>query len=91
VLGPEHPDTATSLNNLAVLLKAQSDFAGARPLLERALAIREMVFGPKHFDTATSLSNLADLLDGQGDFTGATALRTRTGQPREDAGPRTSS
>jgi hypothetical protein len=49
------------------------------------------VFGPKHFDTATSLSNLADLLDGQGDFTGATALRTRTGQPREDAGPRTSS
>ena len=37
VLGPEHPDTATSLNNLALLLQAQGDFAGARPLFERVL------------------------------------------------------
>jgi tetratricopeptide (TPR) repeat protein len=39
-LGPEHPSTATSLNNLAALLQAQGDLAGARPLYERALAIR---------------------------------------------------
>ena len=32
-LGPEHSDTATSLNNLADLLRDQGDFAGARPLL----------------------------------------------------------
>ena len=38
VLGPEYPDTATSLNNLADLLRAQGDLAGARPLYERALA-----------------------------------------------------
>jgi hypothetical protein len=48
VLGPEHPDTAASLNNLARLLKAQGDLAGARPLHERALAIREKVLGPEH-------------------------------------------
>jgi tetratricopeptide (TPR) repeat protein len=35
-LGPEHPDTAISLNNLARLLQAQGDFAGAQPLYKRA-------------------------------------------------------
>ena len=62
MLGPEHPDTATSLNNLAVLLQAQGDLAGARPLFERALAIREKVLGAEHPDTATSLGNLGRLL-----------------------------
>jgi tetratricopeptide (TPR) repeat protein len=56
VLGPEHPETASSLNNLALLLQAQGDLAGARPLFERALAIREKVLGREHPDTASSLS-----------------------------------
>ena len=66
VLGPEHPDTATSLNNLALLLQDQGDLAGARPLFERALAICEKALGPEHPDTATSLNNLAILLAGPG-------------------------
>jgi len=37
-LGAEHPDTAPGLNNLANLLQAQGDLAGAQPLFERALA-----------------------------------------------------
>jgi hypothetical protein len=45
-LGPEHPSTAMSLNNLAGLLYAQGDLAGARPLLERALSIEEKALGP---------------------------------------------
>jgi Tetratricopeptide repeat len=49
-LGPEHPDTATSLNNLASSLGDQGDFAGARPLLEHSLAIHEKVLGPEHLD-----------------------------------------
>jgi hypothetical protein len=53
-LGPDHPDTAASLNNLANLLKAHGDLAGARPLYERALAIRETALGPDHSDTAGS-------------------------------------
>jgi hypothetical protein len=56
-LGPDHPHTATSLNNLAGLLRAQGDLAGARPLFERALAICEKGLGPDHPDTATSLNN----------------------------------
>src|SRR5262249_28231786 len=67
-LGPEHPGTALSLNNLATLLKDQGDLAGARPLDQRALAIREKVLGPEHPDTAASLNNLAWLLQHQGDL-----------------------
>jgi tetratricopeptide (TPR) repeat protein len=77
VLGSEHPDTATSLNNLASLVHAQGDLAGARPLLERALAIREKVLGPEHIHTAFSLVNLAGLLESQGDVAGALPLFER--------------
>ena len=77
VLGPDHPDTATSLHNLALLLRDQGDLAGGRPLLERALVIREKVLGPEHPDTATSLGNLATVLHHQGDLAGARPLYER--------------
>ena len=83
VLGPEHPDTATSLNNLALLLEAQGDLAGAQPLFERALAIDEKVLGPEHPDTATPLSNLALLLKAQGDLPRAWPLIERALAIRE--------
>ena len=38
-LGPDHPDVATSLNNLAGLYHAQGRYAKAEPLYQRALAI----------------------------------------------------
>jgi tetratricopeptide (TPR) repeat protein len=60
-LGPEHPDTAQSLNNLALLLHDQGDLAGARPLFERALAIYEKALGPEHPNTVTVRNNLAKL------------------------------
>jgi tetratricopeptide (TPR) repeat protein len=70
-LGPDHPHTATSLNNLAGLLESQGDLAGARPYYERARAISEKALGPDHPHTATSLNNLAYLLQSQGDLAGA--------------------
>ena len=76
-LGPEHPHTAMSLNNLANLLQARGDLAGARPLYERALAIREKALGPEHPHTATSLGNLANLLQARGDLAGARPLLER--------------
>jgi tetratricopeptide (TPR) repeat protein len=76
-LGAEHPSTATSLNNLALLLASQGDYEGARPLDERALAIREKVLGPEHPDTAESLNNLAGLLYAQGDYEAAGPLYER--------------
>ena len=76
-LGPEHPDTAQSLDHLAYLFRYQGDLAGARPLGERALAIREKALGPEHPDTAWSLNTLAVLLWDQGDLGGARPLGER--------------
>jgi tetratricopeptide (TPR) repeat protein len=67
----------TSLNNLACLLRAQGDFAAARPLYERTLAVREKALGPDHPDTATSLNNLAGLLRARGDLAAARPLYER--------------
>ena len=46
VLGPEHPDTALSLNNLAFLYRDQGRLVEAASLLQRALAISEAALGP---------------------------------------------
>ena len=74
VLGERHPDTATSLNNLALLLRSQGDYAAAKPLYEQALAITKAVLGERHPDTATSLNNLAALFQAQGDYAAARPL-----------------
>lgn len=76
-LGPEHPDTAASLDHLAVLLQERGDFAAARPLHERALAICEKVLGPEHLDTARCLGHLARLYKAQGSFPRAWLLYRR--------------
>jgi len=38
--GPDHPETATSLNDLAKVYEAMGDTAKAQPLRERAAKIR---------------------------------------------------
>ncbi|RJP18113.1 MAG: TIR domain-containing protein [Candidatus Omnitrophota bacterium] len=77
VLGGEHPDTATSLNNLAGLYNSQGRYEEAEPLCRRALAIREKVLGGEHPDTAISLNNLAGLYDSQGKYEEAEPLYLR--------------
>ncbi|HEY1349238.1 MAG TPA: tetratricopeptide repeat-containing protein [Ktedonobacteraceae bacterium] len=61
VLGHEHPDTATSLNDLARLYRMQGKYTQAQPLYQPVLAIREHVLGHEHRETAQSLHNLARL------------------------------
>ena len=73
-LGPEHPDTATALNNLAGLYHATGAYAKAEPLYQRALAIREKALGPEHPDTATALNNLALLYHATGAYAQAAPL-----------------
>src|SRR5262249_30056439 len=57
VLGPNHPDTATILDNLAALYQMQGRYGAAEPLVKRSLAIREKVLGPDHPSTALNLNN----------------------------------
>ena len=76
-LGPDHPDTGTSLNGLALLLYNKGDYDAAEPLYRRALAINEKALGPDSSELATTLNNLALLLDEKGDYDAAKALYRR--------------
>ncbi len=60
-LGAEHPDTATSLNNLAGLYQDLGRPGEAEPLMQRALAIREAALGADHPSTHTVRENWATL------------------------------
>jgi tetratricopeptide (TPR) repeat protein len=60
--GPDHPNVATSLINLAELLRVTNRLNEAEPLLRRALAIREKSWGTDHPEVATCLNDLALLL-----------------------------
>ncbi len=64
-VGPEHPDVAVSLNNLAVLYFAQLQFARAEPLYRRALAILARfarATGHQHPNFEVALSNYVHAL-----------------------------
>jgi tetratricopeptide (TPR) repeat protein len=65
VLGEQHPDTAYSLDNLAINMDDQGKYPDAEPLFRQALAIARKVLGEQHPDTAISLGNLAWNLDAQ--------------------------
>jgi tetratricopeptide (TPR) repeat protein len=76
-LGPNHPEVAQSLNDLAVVYYAQGRYAEAEPLYQRALAIYERALGPDHFDVATILNNLAEFYRAQGRYSEAEPLLQR--------------
>ena len=76
-LSAEHPDVATSLNNLAAMSAAKGDYGRAEPLYQRALAIREKALGAEHPSVALSLNNLALLYFAKGDYERAEPLYLR--------------
>jgi tetratricopeptide (TPR) repeat protein len=83
--GPDHPETASSLNNLANLYESQGRYEAAEPLYRRSLDIRERLLGVDHPDTATSLNNLAALYESQGKYEAAEPLYRRSLEIRERA------
>ena len=77
--------TSWLLDRLASYLQARGEYALARPLFGRALAIYEKLLGPNHPETATSLNNLATLLQDQGELVAARLLFERALAIREQA------
>ncbi len=75
--GPDHPDTATLLNNLAGLYYVQGRYEAAEPLLKQALAIREKALGKEHPLVAQSLANYAALLRETGRSAEANKMEAR--------------
>ena len=73
-LGPDHPDVATALNNLASIYRAIGQYARAESLYRRALLIDERALGPEHAQVARDLSNLGSLYDSQNRYADAEPL-----------------
>ncbi len=84
-LGPDHPDVATSLNNLAQLYSSQGRYAEAEPLYRRSHGIREKALGPDQPEVATSLNDLASLYKSQGRYAEAEPLYKRSLALRQKA------
>jgi tetratricopeptide (TPR) repeat protein len=76
-------DLSTSLNDLALLYRAQSLYSEAEPLYVKSLSIREQQLGKYHPAVATSLSNLAALYNSQRRYTEAELLYVRSLSIRE--------
>ena len=76
-LGPEHPATLLSVDQLALLYKAEGRYGEAEPLLRRTLASRERALGPEHRDTLVSVNSLAMLYREQGRYGKAEPLYKR--------------
>jgi CHAT domain-containing protein len=76
-LGPDHPNLATSLNNLATLYGMQGRYADAEPLFRRAVAIKEKALGPDNPSVAATLQFLAELYRIQARYADAEPLYKR--------------
>jgi tetratricopeptide (TPR) repeat protein len=76
-VGPDDPNIATSLNDLAGLYREQARYGEAELLYQRALALRERALGPNNPAVAQSLNNLAVLFINQGRYGEAEPLLWR--------------
>ncbi|MBL8823008.1 MAG: serine/threonine protein kinase [Planctomycetia bacterium] len=59
LLGPSHPDTLSSVNNLASGYHDAGKLNLALPLYEEAFRLRKTTLGPNHSDTLNSMNSLA--------------------------------
>ena len=67
----EHPDTLTSMNDLAVTYLRRGRWTEAETLFVQVMQTRKTVLGPEHPDTLESMSNLALTYRDQGRWTEA--------------------
>ena len=74
LLGDEHPEVASSLNNLAFLYESQGRYSEAEPLFVEALGLCKRLLGDEHPNVARSLNNLAALYHSQGRYSEAEPL-----------------
>ncbi|MEV5734703.1 tetratricopeptide repeat protein, partial [Streptomyces sp. NPDC052292] len=84
-LGPDHPDTALRLGNLARTYSNLGRHTEALPLEERALQITEAALGHDHPTTAIRLNNLAITYNNLGRHIEALPLEERALQITETA------
>jgi tetratricopeptide (TPR) repeat protein len=65
LLGKEHPDTLTSMNNLAYVMQQQGKYKEAEHMDRQTLELKQKVLGKEHPSTLLSMHNLAAALGVQ--------------------------
>ena len=76
-LGVDHPDTLTTVHNMASVYKSQGQYDKALEWYGRALAGREKSIGTNHPRTQTTIRRLVGLYERSGRIEQARSLRTR--------------
>jgi tetratricopeptide (TPR) repeat protein len=76
-LGPEHPTTATALDNLGDLYRKLANYDEAESIYQRCLRIREKVLGQDHQETAKTLRSVGELFRTKGDYAKAEPILRR--------------
>ena len=74
LLGLEHPDTLTTMDNLASTYRNQGRWAEAESLFVQVMETSSRVLGSEHPDTLTSMGNLASTYRNQGRWAEAESL-----------------
>ncbi|TVY62681.1 Nephrocystin-3 [Fusarium oxysporum f. sp. cubense] len=83
VLGKEHPDTLSSMNNLALALQDQGKYGEAEKIHRQTLELIEKVLGKEHPNTLSSMNNLALALQDQGKYKEAKGIHRQTLELKE--------
>jgi hypothetical protein len=83
LLGEEHPDTLTSMANLAATYRNQGRWKEAEELFVQEMQTRKRVLGEEHPDTLTSMGNLAATYRNQGRWKEAEELNVQVMQTRK--------
>jgi tetratricopeptide (TPR) repeat protein len=74
ILGPDHPETLTVRNDLAIALSGMGEYARAAELHRHTFQDRLRVLGPGHRDTLWSRSGLSSALYAMGEYAQAVDL-----------------
>jgi tetratricopeptide (TPR) repeat protein len=77
ILGEEHPDTISVMNNLADILGDQGKLDEAAAMKQEVLAKRRRILGEEYPSTISAMNNLAITLSGQGKLDEAVARMSR--------------
>jgi tetratricopeptide (TPR) repeat protein len=83
VLGAEHPDTLTSISNLASTYQNQGRWKEAELLQVQVMETRKKVLGAEHPSTLTIISNLALTYQDQGRWEEAEMLKVQVMETRK--------
>ena len=83
ILGEEHPDTLTSMANLASTYRNQGRWKEAEELEVQVMDVRKRVLGEEHPDTLTNMANLASTYQNQGRWKEAEELKVQVMEIRK--------